>query len=406
MKRSFAVVGLSGLVSLGVAGEAAAQVRVIPVPSHPLYGQLTPRAISGDGTTVVGYGRDGNRSIALAWTIDGAIDVIPTASVRTISTASAVSYDGSVVGGTTSGGGPDAQIGFRWVRGSSVALANGLSGQPRLFSVSEISGDGQWLVGDVFQSGPNRAAKWSIATGTIQLPTYSGAPTTRMAAAISGDGETVLGMLLGGAPFAWRSDTGSFAVPVPDGLPGAYRLSLTANGDAIFGMSTGPVPGTNAPFTWNPDTGSSPAFMLDGYDTVVESVSADGRVVVGTMRPLDRSTEFVAALSTLGTDPQPLGEYFVQFGSSHPNSDFESPLDVSDDGFTVLGSGGIYPYWVAIVPPPQLSDFNIDRFVDFQDVTSFYDCFEGKSSLPVSSADINHDGFTDFFDVMEFFEHF
>lgn len=226
------------------------------------------------------------------------------------------------------------------------------------------------------------------------------------AAEVSYDGTAIVGVAVGSTPFAWNSDEGSFVVPLPDGITAAAQLSMTANGDAVFGMGYTLTPGEGQAFTWNPDTGASVIPPLEGYDIDLFGASADGRIVVGEAQPNDGSPVKFATIRTLGLETVLLGDYLALYGSTHPNSDFEQARDVSDDGTVILGSGGIHPYWVAILPPPSLSDFNVNNFVDFTDMLDFLDCFEGRSSLPVSSADLNKDGMTDFFDLIEFIDNF
>ncbi|QOI99967.1 MAG: hypothetical protein HRU70_05495 [Phycisphaeraceae bacterium] len=52
------------------------------------------------------------------------------------------------------------------------------------------------------------------------------------------------------------------------------------------------------------------------------------------------------------------------------------------------------------------ADFNEDGFLDFFDVQSFVDCYEGTGCPPDTSADFNDDLFVDFFDFESFSEAF
>lgn len=377
---------------------AFGQVRVLQVPIHPLHGQLIPRAISGDGRVVVGYG--GGK--AMVWVIDQGIEVCSSPVLGDNSVGSGISSDGSIVGGTTA---VSTQTGFRWDRTSgAVSLLRDASGL-RLYSVSAVSGDGLTIVGDVFQSGRN-AAYWQLASGVTRLPAPPSGIATRMSSEVSYDGRQIVGSLLGGAPFAWNAEDGSFTVPVPSNLTLAYALNLTANGDAIFGMAHTLIPGTGEPFTWNSDTGATTLPSLPGLNTGISDVNADGRFAVGYGAEMSPSTYRVAAIHTFGSGMTTLGEYLRLQGANNPDSDFREAVAISDDGMAILGKGGIYPYWVVIMPPPQIADFNADTFVDFVDLADFLDCWEGTGPLPPSSADLNGDGFTDFFDLIEFIDNF
>ncbi|XVJ60777.1 MAG: hypothetical protein HEQ23_15865 [Tepidisphaera sp.] len=359
---------------------------------------MIPRAISGDGRVVVGYASQKT----MVWVIDEGIEVCTSPVVAFGSTGSGISYDGSIVGGVASAS--PQQSGFRWDRSTGTASLLQDATGARLLSVSAVSNDGQTIVGDVRGGGRN-AAYWTQSSGVVVVNGPNGLDTIFMAE-VSSDGQNMVGVMDGAAPFAWNAQQGSFVVPLPSGLTSAFNLCLTANGDAIFGQAFIPTPGSGQAFTWNPDTGASAIPLFDGYDLTLFGANADGRVLVGRARPLDPSGASVAFVRTLGLETILLGDYLALYGSTYANSDFQRAFDVSDDGNVILGSGGIHPHWVAILPPPSLSDFNVNNFVDFTDMMDFLDCFEGRSSLPVSSADLNKDGMTDFFDLIEFIDNF
>ena len=386
----------ASILVLGLVTQAEAQVRVLQVPIHPVHGQMIPRAISGDGRVVVGYA---NRK-AMVWVIDQGIEVCTSPLLGSNSTASGISYDGSVVGGTTSA---QSQTGYRWNRTSgNVTLLRDVSGL-RMNTVVSVSGNGQTMLGDVF-TDRRRAAFWNSG-GITRLPQTIEGNAAVAAVESSYDGSRIVGALDNGKSFVWNAEQGTFLVPTPVEIIGAANLSMTANGDAIFGTAVDGVPGAEV-FTWNPDTGASLIPSLAGHDVLFNSVNDDGRLLVGKAFTIAQPRTNYAVIRTLGLESILLGDYLALYGSTHANSDFTIATDVSDDGSVILGEGGIYPYWVVIVPPLARSDFNVNNFVDFTDLTDFLDCWEGHSSLPISSADLNRDGFTDFFDLIEFLDHF
>ncbi|MEK6702065.1 MAG: hypothetical protein AABZ53_07370 [Planctomycetota bacterium] len=395
---------IAAIVGLVAATDALAQeARVIQIPSHPTYGQLIPRSISGDGRVVIGYGLGGGRPTPMAWTIDGEIDVcLSPAFGNNGGSGSVSSYDGSIVAGTTSAAG---QVGFRWVRGGSTTLLTGLSGQGNLRSSVAISRDGSIVGGD---STWGNAAYWTAQGGVVRIPGIPGA-NSRTVSGMSADGQTMVGLLIGGAPFAWRAGQGSFLVPMPPGMIIPSNLSVTANGDALVGSAYSNVVGVGVPFIWNADTGSSILPGVPGQaKTMIGDGSADARIAVGQTyaNPTPPYGDAGVAVFTIGTGTQYLADILQEFGLSHARNDFGVSISVSDDGMTIVGKNGIHPYWVVVLPQPELADYNIDRTVDFLDMVDYVDCYTGNSILPVSSADLDHDGAVDFFDYDEFVRRF
>ncbi|MEK6702064.1 MAG: dockerin type I domain-containing protein [Planctomycetota bacterium] len=188
-----------------------------------------------------------------------------------------------------------------------------------------------------------------------------------------------------------------------------HGLSVTSNGDAIFATAIGRMPGIGVPMTWNPDTGTSTLPGIAGQNsTGLDAATADGRVGVGST--IANSTppygEAGAVVFTLGSGTRYLADVLADYGISRPRTDFRYSIDVSHDGRVIVGQGGIYPYWVVILPSPAPADFNVDGTVDMVDLMDFIDCFTGNSVLPVSSADMDGDGAVDCFDFDEFVRRF
>jgi uncharacterized membrane protein len=276
-----------------------------------------------------------------------------------------------------------------------------------MYSASAMSDSGLFIAGNTDVYGDQRASLWSAESGVQVIGSPLSGRTSLWLTDVSADGMAAVGMLSTGVePFMWRADTGSFMVPTPPGLERSYVLLLTAMGDAVFGMAFNSTRGSSEPFTWNASSGTSILPSLPGYDLVLSAVNEDGRLSVGCGAAIAPATGFIALVHTFGVGTIALGEYLRLQGATNPDSDFRFVDAISNDGRVIVGHGGIYPYWVVIMPPPQIADFNADTVVDFVDLADYLDCFEGTGPLPASSADLNRDGFTDFFDLIEFLDNF
>ncbi|HVF73217.1 MAG TPA: putative Ig domain-containing protein [Chthoniobacterales bacterium] len=157
------------------------------------------KAVSADGSVIVGEGSDYNREDkttghqqAFRWSAsDGMVGLgwLPGSPVPHSSTATAVSDDGSVVvGGSNSGNGSQA---FRWT------AAEGMTGMGILPGASfsratGISGDKTTIIGHNGFSNRNRAFRWTASQGMQELGTLPGDNVSEANAA-SFDGSVIVG---------------------------------------------------------------------------------------------------------------------------------------------------------------------------------------------------------------------
>lgn len=226
-------------------------------------------AISGDGTTVVGY----SDNEAFRWQEGGTITGLGKLAGAYYSNASAVSTDGSVVAGESSG---SASRTFRWTDKGGMQDIGGLTLSIPLnyqdVSFGAMSADGSTIVGQIYVSpvvedSYDAAYRWHVGsdgiTGTLQnLGNFGG--TEAEALAVNADGSVVVGSAEDAAEvshgFRWTEATGM--VTVEDWL--------RANGATI------------------------------AVDTTVsaEAVSNDGNVVAGMTQ---NGQFYYARVSALGT---------------------------------------------------------------------------------------------------------
>jgi probable HAF family extracellular repeat protein len=230
----------AGLACLFTPHAAMAQT-----PSFQTLGQM-PHAgagtyasgISGDGTTIMGYG----------W-------------ICNIGTKKDCSYS-------------DTVRAYRWTVVAGYQLLDG-NGNTSYFGAGGVSFDGSVIVGEHALANGFDAFRWTAGTGVKRLP-------FNIATAVTPDGTTVAG------GDRWWNSSGQTGIFDP--FPGeqdqtqAYGLSGTgqapiAVGGAIKG--SGPNGATYHSFRWTPSGGLTDLGVLVGDQSFATAISADGTVIVG-----------------------------------------------------------------------------------------------------------------------------
>lgn len=155
----------------------------------------TAKGAAYDGSVVVGFGVNGtNHDEAFRWTQSGGMVGIGALAGKTQSSASDVSADGSVVVGYSTSGvhnvvGGDYQA-FRWTQSGGMTGLGFLSGGT-VSSATAVSADGTVIVGFGDSSGGYQSFRWTETGGMVglgNLPNASG-----NAVAVSGDGSVIVG---------------------------------------------------------------------------------------------------------------------------------------------------------------------------------------------------------------------
>lgn len=253
------------------------------------------------------------------------------------SEASAISGDGSTVGGWSSSAAssPGENQAFKWTGGTMTSLADLPGGLVRGMA-GALSYDGQWIVGDSASADGGQAVIWQ-PDGTI-MSLGALVPTGPMGTArgITDDGSVVVGSCLspsGWQAFRWTASGG--LIGMGDLAGGAFNSAAqTVNDDlVIFGTGTG-TPGPSA-FRWTLTGGMVSLGDLPGGGFFSEpyAVTPDATVMVGRGMSTASGTErFEAIRWTQAGGLEGLGDL--------PGGVFESfALDLSDDGLTVIGFG-------------------------------------------------------------------
>lgn len=253
-------------------------------------------AITSDGTTVYGHARDAE-SVAQAsfrWTHETGSVVFAPADYS----ITGVSADGTVASGERPNG-TNASRALRWSNSEGFTELGHPPGGDETSSTTAtaISADGATIGGNAITVGGTFAFRWTATASIVKLPfpAGTGAQATMVVHAVSADGRTIVGdfadpsMGAKGFPFVWTSAAGTRRLGT--GQFGAAE-ALSADGSQIFG--------------WYEDAGLKTAFRwtaADGFkaldnttmcgESLVKSVSADGRVAAGTCTSGDTMKAFV-----------------------------------------------------------------------------------------------------------------
>jgi uncharacterized membrane protein len=222
--------------------------------------------ISGDGSTVVGmnYGdhcfRGGLR--AFKWTAaTGSVALPKSGAFNNLSRANGVNYDGSVVVGhdeNTSG----AWRGAFWKDGV-VKLITRLGQNVAL--ALDVSRDGQYIVGQSAVASSQKGWRYSVASNTVEL--------------------------LGSLPSYDNNVTNA----------------ISDDHNVIVGYSTSNITGGTSPVIWTPKLlwtnfntflAAQGVNFTDTYPYSLSAMSADGRVIIGTLASIFGDVGFVLKTPT------------------------------------------------------------------------------------------------------------
>jgi len=313
------------------------------------------RAVSADGSTVVGTANLSNGLEAFRWTLaDGMRTLGDLPSGLFGNDAFDVSRDGSIVVGVNrfvsgnEGYYWSVEEGYLPITGTEITGSVG---------VSAVSGDGSVVVGSAQISGHRQAYQWTAANGVVPLGLFSDAPGFTHAYDVSGDGAVIVGY--GTVPagtdqwheaFRWTEAGGMEGLGLLQGGTHFTRAhAVSTDGTIIVG--NGDVGDATHGFRWSEETGME---VLGEFTPL--GVSADGSTIVG-IRDLD------SALSRAMIWDEQHGardlKYVLEldFGLDLGDWILRDAFDVSDDGTVIVGSGinpeGGSEAFVALIPEPS-----------------------------------------------------
>jgi probable HAF family extracellular repeat protein len=351
--RASRLLAVLPIIALSAAPVAAATFTPLGDAAPATY-QGSPRALSADGTAVVGIFRDTNQPFR--WT--AATGFTPIGPANPGYQASAVSADGSVVVGTFTGGA------FRWTAATGVTPLNvSLPGGFTLSGATAISSDGSVVAGWAYSpaSGEYQAFRWTADTGAVGLGDLPGGITRSLANAISADGSTITGIGFsdsGQAAFRWTAATGIQSL---GDLPGNYYpsttpdlsegLGISADGSVVVGYATDDT-GVRAAF-WDGAGNLHP--ITSGNMSSALAASANGSIVLGG-RSYGPSIVWDAAHGTRSLESFLANDYGL--GPAIAGWTLEKAYGFSADDSVLIGEGlnpnGDRETFLANLPEPSL----------------------------------------------------
>jgi len=303
------------------------------------------RAVSADGSVIVGDSMRANGREAFRWTVATGM-----VGLGGNSQASGISDDGSVIIGNVGG------EGFRWTTDDGMIGTGKLSGGSGSSENRGISGDGQVVTGVSSNTrGFREAYRWTETDG---LEGLAGASDGHAA---SGDGSVIVGEMnvSGGIEaFRWTQETGKVGLGnLSGGNNQGLAWDVTSDGSIIVGESDSATSlnGREA-FYWTESEGMVGLGYsdTDSYSSVAYGISDDGLRIVGSSgsgeAALWDEDRNIFNLQTLLSD---------EYGLDITGWDLEAALAISADGSTIVGWGynpdGNKEAWVAnisAVPVP------------------------------------------------------
>jgi probable HAF family extracellular repeat protein len=332
---------LCGLVATALS-VAVLEGQTTPVASFHGLGQMPGASpsgtyaggISGDGTTVVGYGWvNGNTTHAFRWTAPAGYEVI---GAGTDSRALAASFDGSVVVGQAN------FRAFRWTHDT------GMEELP-IYHALDVSADGQALVGmNIRWMSPNFYTDLGFLGDREHTSAYG----------ISADGQVVVGF--SERPphryvhaFRWTATGGLRDLGVTTGTE-SLAWGVSADGQVVVGEARSSL-GFWRAFRWTASLGMRDLGTLGGPMSTAHGASRDGSVIVGKSLINGITTSLRAFRWTPAGGMRDVRQLLLEAGVMSVQPWILSvAAGVSDDG-TVIAGWGFGPNqtwepWVAVLP--------------------------------------------------------
>ncbi len=316
------------------------------------------RAVSADGSVVVGISQSTSGDEAFRWTAQTQMQPLGDLTGGSFySVAEGVSADGSVVvGSSESASGREA---FVWAANVMTGLGD-LTGGGFFSQARGLSADGLVIVGSSDSAAGRQAFRWTSVDGMLPLNDLPNGDVYGEAVAVTPDGSMAVGYgdtTDGYEAAYWVGTSNPQGISTLGGLSfysSAYGVS--ANG-YIVGASISPS-GWEA-FRWRQDSGFLALGDLDEGDYYSEArgVSADGAIVVGTS---NTAAGFEAFIWDSVHNMRSLKQVLEQdYGLDLTGWTLTRANAISADGSTIVGRGidpqGRTQAWRAMLTAPQAS---------------------------------------------------
>lgn len=319
-----------------------------PIPALPGDLSTGARAMSADGSTVVGVSLvlQGSER-AIRWTASGGTEDLGSlggASTRAL----AVSGDGSVIVGSATDG-QGVRRPFVWTPASGLLAIPGVGDFPG--SAVAISEDGQAVIGSTTHpSYPSGAFYYRPGLGAIELNLAGGTLSQSLRLQISGNGLAAVGVVdlpgRGERGFRWTLGAGATLL---DQDRGVSSLAIGFDGGTVVGsFIVGPQASATEPFERRPDgTIRILRSLTDLPATQANAISRDETTIVGG-GVLDDGRGVGARWEDSGV----IGTGFC--GPAMPHS-FGGPADLSLSGSNTLEEGQLIVRGTGL--PPETNGF-------------------------------------------------
>jgi probable HAF family extracellular repeat protein len=261
------------------------------------------------------------------------LDDLPGGSF--ISGAAGLSADGLVVlGDSSSASGFEA---FRWTRSSGIVGMGDLPGGTFASESADASADGSVVVGYGRSASGDRAFRWTSGGGMVDLGELPGGESVSYAFGVSDNGSVVVGQsnsASGLEAFRWTSGGGMVGLgDLAGGVFASTAEAVSGDGSVVVGVADliDDLTSTAQAFRWTSAEGMVGLGDLPGgaFASAANGVSADGSVIVGNGRSAlgIEAFRWTAAGGMVGLGDLPGGS--VEAGA----------FDVSADGSTIVGYG-------------------------------------------------------------------
>ncbi len=347
-------------------------------------------AISGDGGTIVGYGKNYlNLDRAFRWTEATGRQDLGTIGGSTAN-ALAVSADGSVIVGYAANFDGHSHA-FRWTSATGMQDLGTLGGSAS--EATAVSADGSVVVGwSLNVNGEERAFRWTTNEGLQDLAPQEPAATYFSATAVSASGNRIAGWNWPRA-FLWTAEAG-FQDLTPPESQHARPSSISADGSVVVGYRAGPA--GDETFRWTTTESFQFIASPDVYQAIVrrsERVSANGSVVIGTSSgqtgdkavrwterggtlPLFPGSVRRSRASAVSTNGEIIAGTFTNPSTNRVSAFrwIKNPADVNNDGF--VNALDYDQFAEAFESGDPDADFNSDCFVNGIDYDQFAEAFE------------------------------
>jgi probable HAF family extracellular repeat protein len=278
--------------------------------------QSDARAVSEDGSVVVGASKDANGNLhAFRWTSSNGMQDLGTLG-GDWSEATDVSADGSVIVGWSYDANEIFRA-FKWTAGTGM-VDLGAGDYSKAYGISD---NGSAIIIDVYPY----AYRWTQSGGLEDLGNLGGSSSS--ASGISANGSKICGYsyVSAGDPYAFRWVEGTGMEQI--GTFYSFARGISANGNTITGSETGSA-GLHKAFRWTESGGFE--FNIAGNFSYGNAVSGDGSIIVGDFG--DGSFRFSnsGGLENLN---------LVYSSLLSPDSDLSAAFGISSNQLFIVGQG-------------------------------------------------------------------